>query len=194
MDNMPFIQTDFDLELPSQKMDGFEDLQRLLDYKNDTQNEIAVLFADALKENAEKYLYTTKDSYINSIIIEDGLVTLDMSDPVVNMVEEGRASFDMKPGHLAGPKAKVGADGKKYSVVPISKYKRGRYNWRDLKTGKFSIGSNPGGDVEFRIISENSEPDSWIHPGHEGFHLIHNTLEEFDDILDQYLEEKLNDI
>ena len=57
-----------------------EDLQELIDNKNNLQNEIAQQFAEALKENAETYLYSSKDSYINSITVEDGVVTLDTSD------------------------------------------------------------------------------------------------------------------
>jgi len=41
---------------------------------------------------------------------------------LANMLEVGFASFDMKPGLLSGPKAKVSATGKRYTTVPFAHY------------------------------------------------------------------------
>lgn len=188
----PTTHISFEANLTSQEGDGFEMLEELIGDKQRTESELASLFAEELGNLASEHLHSSKDAYLNAISVEDGVVTLDTSDFIVKMVEEGTPSFDMKPGYLDKPSVKVNKQGKKYAVIPVSKYKRGRYNWRDRETGKFSKGSNPGGEVEFRIVSENSDPNSWIHPGHEGFHFIHNTLQAFDDKIDQLVDKKIN--
>jgi len=43
-----------------------------------------------------------------------------LPQPVVQRVEEGYPTFDMKPGLLRGPKAKVAKDGHRYTVVPFT--------------------------------------------------------------------------
>jgi very-short-patch-repair endonuclease len=101
-------------------------------------------------------------------------------------------------GMLASNKTKLMKDGTKYLVVPLSKTTRGRHSWRDQSTGRFDKGSNIGGDVEFRIVSEKSRPDSWIHPGYEGLNLIEETINQSDDIIEAFLDDQidfiLNDI
>lgn len=191
-------QVSFDVSLSSGKVDGFDMLEELIDNKRELESSLAKEFAERLEKQASQHLYSTKNTYIDAISVVEGSVILDTSNFVVGLVEDGSSSFDMKPGHLEGPKVKVNKQGKKYAVVPIGKYKQGRYNWRDKVTGRFDRGQNVGGDVEFRIISENSPQDSWIHPGHEGFHFIHNILQDFeseiDTIIGNKLEEGLNNI
>lgn len=41
---------------------------------------------------------------------------------LANMMELGFSSYDMKPGLLAGPSAKVSATGKRYATVPFTHY------------------------------------------------------------------------
>lgn len=189
---------DFGASLSSGKVDGFSMLEDLINTKTQLENELAEKFSKQLKNNASQVLYSTKGTYIESIDVNGGTVSLDTSKFVVDLVENGKPSFDMKPGLLNGPKVKVNKQGKKYAVVPVSKFKQGRYNWRDRNTGRFDEGTNKGGDVEFRVVSENSPPDSWIHPGHEGFHLMENTMQDFetemDNIIDKKIEESLNNI
>jgi len=187
----PITSITFEAELTSSEGEGFDVLEDLIAKKSELESELANMFADKLKEVASSYLYSTKDRYLEAISTENGVVTLDTSDFVVDMVEVGKRSFDMKPGFLESPKAKVNAQGKKYAVIPISKYRRGKYNWRDRKTGRFSTGTNIGGDVEFRIVSENSPADSWIHPGHHGFRFIHNAMQDFEEVIDNYIDEKI---
>jgi len=184
----------FDVELDSGKVDSFEELQNLLDRKEDLSNELAIAFANKLSDNANDKLHTTIQPFVNAITVENGQVILDTSDFVVNMVENGVGSFDMKPGFLASPKVKVGKNGQKFITIPVSKFKGGRYNWRDRQTGKFDKGSNPGGDVEFRIVSENSPESSWQHPGHPGFNFIDQTLDNIDDQIETILDDKINAI
>ena len=183
---------EMNVSLSSGRTDSFEQLQELLNNKAELEAELASKFGERLKQKASEELYSTKEAYIQAINIDDNVVTLDTSDFVVNMVEDGVESFDMKPGLLSGPKVKVNKQGKKYASVPISKFKQGRYNWRDKQTGRFDKGSNPGGKVEFRIVSENSDPNSWIHPGYAGKHLIERTMEEFVDVINSFVDEKID--
>lgn len=181
-----------DVSLSSGKTDSFERLQQLLSTKEQLERELSIKFADLLTSKANSELYSTKERYIHAISAEDNVVTLDTSDFVANMVEDGVGSFDMKPGLLNGPNVRVNKQGKKYAVVPISKYKQGRYNWRDRETGRFSKGTNIGGKVEFRIVSENSDPNSWIHPGFPGKHLFEQAIKEIDPIIDAFVDAQIN--
>lgn len=180
----------FSTELSSGETDSFEELQNLIDNKHQIENELAERFADQVQKNAESKLWSTKEKYIDALNVEDGTVSLDTSEFVVDMVENGKLSFDMKIGLLNSPKAKVGKDGRRYLSVPLNKFRHGKYNWRDQKTGRFKA-STTSGDVEFRIVSDNSPPDSWIHPGHVGFQFINKTLDEFDNVLDEILDAKI---
>lgn len=180
----------FSTELSSGETDSFDELQNLINDKNQIENELAERFADQVQKNAEEKLYSTKEKYINALNVEDGTVSLDTSEFVVNMVENGIESFDQKPGLLNSPKTKIGKDGKRYMSVPLNKFRHGKYNWRDQKTGRFKT-SATSGDVEFRIVSDNSPPDSWIHPGHTGFQFMNKTLDEFDNVLDEVIDAKI---
>lgn len=186
-------EVSFDVELVD-KADDFEGLEKLLEEKQQIEYELSELFAEELKNEASKTLYDTKDAYLDAISVEGGVVTLDTSNFVVGMVEEGVDKFDMKPGFLRSGKVRTNAQGKKYLVVPVSKFKRGRYNWRDRQTGRFSKGTNIGGDVEFRIVSENSDPDSWIHPGYIGNFFIDKVLDNFDNVIDEMMDKKIDEI
>ncbi len=190
-------------------------------------------FATEWENEANRVLKSSREQYVNSIVVVDegfakGAVML-LGD-VPNMVEQGVEPFDMKPGMLDGPNAKVGKDGSKYNTVPFSfgiptslksnfssimpqevhsviskkpvdkvtgvskplsdkelpkklqqpQVKRvklpdsksfkeyqhkssiyeGMTKRQDKRTGQNSYGS-------FRRVSENSDPNSWLHPGIE---------------------------
>lgn len=181
-----------DVQIKSGKQDSLENLKQLLDNKEELANRIAQALADQLEIEANVTLHSSKDAYINAISVNGDEVSLDTSDFVVNMVENGIEPFDMKAGMLNSNKTKIMKDGTKYLVVPLSKFKNGRYNWRDRSTGRFDKGSNQGGDVEFRIVSEKSNPQSWIHPGHPGFNLIEKTIDKSDEIIDEFLDDQIN--
>ena len=183
----------FDIEL-SETVTEFDNLDKLMDDKYQIENDIANLFAEELEKEASKTLYDTKDEYVEAISVEGGSVFLDTSKFVVGMVEEGVDRFDMKPGHLNSPNVKRNKQGKRYAVVPVSKFKRGKYNWRDRESGRFSKGTNVGGDVEFRVVSENSDPNSWMHPGYRGNFLIDKVLENFDNVIEEMIDKKIDEI
>lgn len=184
-------QVSFDASLSSDKVDGFDMLEELLQKKEELEEQAANIFVEELRLEVDNSLYSTKERYMSAVSVDDNTVTLDTSDFVVGMIENGVEPFDMKPGHLNGPKVKVNKQGKKYAVVPVGKYKQGRYNWRDRQTGRFDKGSNPGGDVEFRIISENSPQDSWIHPGYAAKNFMSRTLENIDKRLEELIDSKI---
>ncbi len=77
---------------------------------------------------ARQRLHTSARGYINSIspVSQRGskatirLMTNTPEGKLANMMEEGHAPFDMKPGFLRGPKAKHGDRGP-YAQIPIAK-------------------------------------------------------------------------
>lgn len=139
-------------------------------------------------------------------------------------LEYGRGPWDMKPGLLNGPKARISKRGKKYLLVPFrhrtpqgatpdqnfsgvmpkdiyqaAKMLKGKERLTGTeqkyppKTNQFT---KPGGMaaaykhkagiyenmtkvgekgqsqyMTFRAVSENSDPDSWWHPGNDPFHI-----------------------
>ena len=84
-------------------------------------------------------------------------------------LEEGYGPFDMKPGLLHGPHAKIAEDGSTYNIVPIK-----------------ASPEYGGGGTEFRVVTSKSSPSSWQHPGFAGVHLM--------DELMSYLESEIEDI
>lgn len=92
----------------------------LIDY---TVKEITERFATEWQNEANRTLKTSRQEYVNSIIVVDegfakGSVML-LGDHA-NSVENGYDAFDMKPGLLAGPHAKTSKDGDKYNIIPFS--------------------------------------------------------------------------
>lgn len=150
------------------------------------------------KNHNGEYQFIDVDFAINQIDIRNKKKNCTIYNNKYNMTVEDSHSFiansivTHNSGLLSSPKVKVNKQGKKYISVPISKYKQGRYNWRDRRTGRFDKGQNPGGKVEFRIVSENSDPSSWIHPGYVGKHLIERTMKDFDKTLSTLIDEKVN--
>jgi hypothetical protein len=195
MQFFPTQRLTIEVEVSSGKKDSFDDLQDLLFRKQTLTNDIAQEFASQLGKNAEQKLHSTKDTYISAITIENGEVVLDTSQFLVAMVEDGVPSFDMKPGLLASPKVKVSKNGQRYLVVPLSTFKNGKYNWRDRESGQFKAGTSGVKGTEFRVVSDSSPSNSWIHPGHPGFHFIDETLEDFDNgMMDMFIDDKVNAI
>ncbi len=86
---------------------------------------LAMIYVANLENEAASELHSTKRRYIQNIrVIDSGrlesTVMLDYSkDKLVQMIEEGASSFDMKEKLLASPKAKTGKDGKRYITVPL---------------------------------------------------------------------------
>lgn len=86
---------------------------------------LAVRYAQKLELEATHSLHQTKKRYIQAINVVDtgkleGTVILDYSkDPLVKMIEEGAAAFDMKKKMLESSKAKTNKAGGKYITVPF---------------------------------------------------------------------------
>jgi len=86
---------------------------------------LAASYYLVLIKQAERELHQTRRRYINAISVTDsgkfeGKVTLEYSkDPLIRMIEEGAAPWDMKEALLSGPKAKVGKSGGRYVTVPF---------------------------------------------------------------------------
>jgi hypothetical protein len=96
------------------------DVNKLLDF---TVKQITARFAEEWEKNAVRELKSSRQQYINSLVVVDegqakGAVVLVGQLP--NMIEQGTSSFDMKESFLKGPNAKTGENGKKYNTIPFS--------------------------------------------------------------------------
>jgi hypothetical protein len=86
---------------------------------------LAARYAIILTEEANKSLHQTRGRYTKAITVIDtgkleGTVMLDYSkDPMVKMIEEGIAAFDMKEKMLASAKVKIGKNGGRYLTIPF---------------------------------------------------------------------------
>jgi hypothetical protein len=97
-----------------------DDVNKLLDF---TVKQLTARFAEEWEKNAIRELKSSRQQYINSLVVVDegqakGAVVLVGQLP--NMIEQGVGSFDMKEGILKGPNAKISEDGKKYNTIPFS--------------------------------------------------------------------------
>jgi hypothetical protein len=71
---------------------------------------------------------------------------IEVKHPHYVWIRDGVRPFDMKPGLLSGPRARVSASGIRYAVVPIKVDPNKR-----------------NGPVVWRVVTERSK--GWIHPG-----------------------------
>ena len=145
------------------------------------KQEIAKLMDSTFSEGkrlAQERLKTTRIDYLKSFKYEqhgdEWVIDLDDESKAT---EEGYGPFDMKPGLLAGPNAKISDDGSTYNIIPI----------------KAPIEYGGSGKTEFRVVSSKSPKSSWLHPGFGGA-LIFPDLASFidgsiDDIIYYYLGE-----
>lgn len=95
-----------------------EQVNNLMDY---TVKELTSKFAAEWENEANNSLKSSRQQYINSIVVVDegfakGAVMLVGELP--NMVESGVDNFDMKEGMLNGPNAKESKDGTTYNTIP----------------------------------------------------------------------------
>lgn len=169
--------------------------------------------------------------YVRSI--QEGIRFLDdftgevfTTSPVASIIEDGQSPYDMKPGLLASPKAKINKDGKRWITVPfrhgtpgsttmqampkdvhtqakklgfsrrnnalkaaftgrkytwngslkenssgqrshVAPHSGAGYTWKNGQyAGMVKMGKkNHAQYLTFRRVSENSDPQSWQHPG-----------------------------
>lgn len=159
---------------------GSEFLSDIVEAVNRTANRVADHVAISLILLADQQLHTTKQKYIGAISIKgtgiDTSVVLSETEWIVARIENGFPSFDMKPGMLKGPKSKVSKNGIRYNIIPIKK----------------------DGILTFRIVTDKSPANSWIHPGMTGRPLIAEVIEMYkkerliDNILNEELAKVLN--
>lgn len=135
---------------------------------------VAERYIEELRKKVNSSLERGKEAYLNSIKMQcdekEATVYIDITThPIVRGIEEGRPPFDMKIGLLNGQKAKVSKKGIKYVTIPI--------RFRNPQA-KESLGG--GLSINFRRVSDNSNPASWIHPGIEKRDFLSKTLTDFD--------------
>lgn len=139
-------------------------LDFFLNYKSPSKEDIKSLVVDVAKDvafksrediliEARKKLNTTYSRYEKALVVEveDNGVYLTLTyskDLFVKALEEGMKPFDMKPKILSSPKSKISILGRKYATIPIND--------------------------SFRVVSENSDPRLWIHPGLTALNLTEN--------------------
>ena len=86
---------------------------------------LALSFYYKWEQEVSNTLKSTKMQYLQNMRLVDsgrmeGTVMLDYSKNfLIQKLEEGAAAFDMKPGLMASPKAKVGKGGKRYITIPM---------------------------------------------------------------------------
>lgn len=135
---MAGITFDIELQTVSMPRAALDRLQDRLSHK------VALKVAEEVKRQARSHLsHKTANIYNRAVTVgktADGETPVYLEGWLPLALEHGTKRFDMKPGLLASPKAKLSKEGKKYLVVPIEK-------------------------GTFRVVSENSKKSSWIHPG-----------------------------
>lgn len=169
------LDVNFDIEF-SGSNELFTD-EKISELKEGVLNELANKFAIELSKKPDGVLNKTKQTYKDAIEVESNgenvsLVFNKEDKFLPHMLETGISkSWDLKGGLLASPKARIAKNGQKYIIVPIDP----------------SIG-------DFRVVSESSRADSWIHPPYEGNNFIGKTKEEFEQqkIIDEYVKWFIN--
>lgn len=89
------------------------------------QNAVSQLATAAYSEAirlANQRLHQTKQDYINSLEftkLDDNVYAITLKGQSANATEDGYSGFDMKPGLLSGPKAKIAQDGTRFNTIPL---------------------------------------------------------------------------
>lgn len=91
---------------------------------NNVAKTLGILYVARLVEEADKALHQTKKIYKDAIQVSDtgkfeSTVMLNYSNPLVKMIEEGCAPFDMKIKMLESVKVKTTKKGTKYLTIPM---------------------------------------------------------------------------
>lgn len=111
-----FIDTQ---ELSEQLFLTASETKKLIDF---TVKEVTTAFARNWENEANQNLSGARFEYLQSIVVVDegyakGAVVLRGWLP--NAIEQGEPAFDMKPGMLSGPNAKVNKKGVRYNTIPF---------------------------------------------------------------------------
>lgn len=119
------------------------------------------------KRLAQERLHKTRVDYLKNLNLYNtgsDSWTIDLGEQA-QAYDDGFNSYNMKPGLLHGPNAKISAKGIPYNIVPIE--------------GSTEYGGTEG-KTEFRIVSGSSPANSWIHPGFAGVHILDDVAEYLD--------------
>lgn len=90
---------------------------------------------------AQQRLQTTRQDYIRNFNYENlgnNMYIIYLNNEV-NYLEDGFSSFDMKPGFLNGPKAKVTPKGTRYNTIPFTHHP---YSETELKPEQMQLRQN----------------------------------------------------
>lgn len=97
-----------------------DDVNDLVDY---TVKEITTRFASALEIEANNSLGDARLDYTSNInVVDEGFAkgAVILTGFLPNSIEQGVGPYDLKPGLLNGPSAKIGADGSRYNTIPFT--------------------------------------------------------------------------
>ena len=140
-----------------------------------------VLEAGTLWETeAGQALNTARERYIKAIQVHSeangAYVELDPTDKFVNKIEKGSRAYDLKPGFLNSPKAKINKEGVRFrniELCPIHKKSPHKYAY----------------------LSDKTHKDDWWHPGFKGLHIksvVYRALK--NDIIPRHVDRIVNEI
>lgn len=116
---------------------------------NDAIKNIAYLAYSEAQRLAQEKLITSRQDYLSGLKFEqldDNVYLIWLEGDPANAIEEGWSSFDMKPGLLSGPNAKVTAKGTRFNTVPFQQ--------RPFSKAKSSAGVRTMRDAVNRLIKE----------------------------------------
>jgi hypothetical protein len=134
------------------EVDNYLTAKQLLIYANKIRKKMIILAKQNLSSDVSK-------EYIRGLTpvetVSETEVTFSISGFLPCAIEGGMDGFDMKPGLLSGPKAKISKAGDRYNIIPMKD---------DEKSPRISK-KNPYGNIIFRIVSDKSKKGSWVHPG-----------------------------
>lgn len=161
------------------------------------------------KAEAGRKLKSTRNDYVKSIdfeMIDNLSFYLILDNPRAVEAEEGYAAFDMKPGLLKNAKAWPPPNKKRKiprhlaALLPkhssISRYQIIPLNARSTKDGSYGAPMIAMTKPKvFRMVTDQSPNDSWIHPGFKGVHLLDSVIDEITNtIVPKHVDKLIKDV
>lgn len=149
---------------PPTNFRGLEDVDQVM---MDSIIDMAIEAKSVWETEAGQRLSTSRDRYIKALRVDTdyvgvAYVELDPEDSFIKMIENGVAPWDMKPGFLFSPKARMSVMGTLYNIIPM--------------------GPDHSGPLRFRTVSTTSPPKSWYYAnktnGLKGVHIRDEVVEQ----------------
>ena len=249
---MSIVQIDMSGHLPAVGYDEGEIRERVFTIAEMARSEWVRQAQYSLGSSAVEYI-----NGIQPVQMKENWAVVTLVGELPNAIEKGKPPFDMKPGLLAGPNAKMGktgryntvpfrhgtpgstgkrvgapmpithttAKGRPASIVyteakrlrpsvegpagktvwggrtgdfdglgvrtqlPVKKGRPGAYTWKTspfasmTKVAKTYAKATQNQYVTFRRVSENSDPNSWWHPGFKPRNLVNRVRDYINDIV-----------